>query len=301
MIQTNEYLIQQILEDKLSKRKVKEKILAEVDVDSEIVISMVNAIDSLRTGSYHHSKNIRYIDLQKSSIEIALDLIAIVLPIDQVAQIQEVTSKLGNTLGYPNLLDGIKTAAEIIAVCEGELYTLVHSQDIENTTGTLELVPNYDLKEETKKLIDRAMYLPPMLCRPVPWMNNINGGHLLGSGSILLGYINKHKQPQALDVINILQDIQWSLNTEVLEFAEESKKALDTIEKAKQFGAMRKISEEVYRGLLQAGNKFYFVWKYDFRGRLYSQGYHCNPQGTEYKKAILNFTKQTEITDEVFV
>ena len=40
------------------------------------------------------------------------------------------------------------------------------------------------------------------------------------------------------------------------------------------------------------GNKFYFTWKFDSRGRMYSQGYHCNLQATEYKKAILNFSHE---------
>jgi hypothetical protein len=37
---------------------------------------------------------------------------------------------------------------------------------------------------------------------------------------------------------------------------------------------------------------FYFLHKYDSRGRIYSQGYHINIQGTEYDKAILDFAER---------
>ena len=102
-----------------------------------------------------------------------------------------------------------------------------------------------------------------------------------------------------LRVLNVLQDIPWELNTQMLEFDEESKKALDTEEKKINFNRMKSSSEEVYRDLLDQGNKFYFVWKRDSRGRSYSQGYHVNLQGNQYRKSIINFAKKELLTDEV--
>ena len=141
-----------------------------------------------------------------------------------------------------------------------------------------------------------------MVCRPLPWKkNNKGGGYLSGSGSMILGRMNHNEYHQAVEVINHLQNIPWSLDLRMLEFEETSKKNLDTPEKQVNFARMRDNSEQVYRELLDQGNKFYFVWKRDSRGRSYSQGYHVNLQANSYKKSLLNFHKQELLTDEVLI
>lgn len=44
------------------------------------------------------------------------------------------------------------------------------------------------------------------------------------------------------------------------------------------------------------GNEFYLTHRYDTRGRTYSQGYHVNPQGNDWNKAIVEFAKE-EVTN----
>jgi len=153
------------------------------------------------------------------------------------------------------------------------------------------IMANYSLDDDTAAFINQTKYLPPMICKPVPWDDNSNGGHLQGSSSILLGHLNHHEDNQAVDVINILQNIGWSLN-EMVDYVEKPSKPLDTNDKINQFKLLQEESLEVYEELMHNGNEFYFVWKFDKRGRMYSQGYHCNLQSTEYKKAILNFSKE---------
>ena len=41
---------------------------------------------------------------------------------------------------------------------------------------------------------------------------------------------------------------------------------------------------------------FYFTWKYDKRGRIYSQGYHVNIQSTSFKKSLINLHNKLVVT-----
>ena len=297
------YQLQKEIEFKFSKKNIKNVIRAEVDPEHKIIQNMVQTIDVYRNKVYgYKSKNERVSKLNKLSDDIAEELAVAVLGLKDVSPIQVVVTQLANFLNYKVYLDGVKTAAEIIAVCAGELYSLYHSTDQENETGTLGIKPHYEPSKLVQEFIANTKYLPPMLVKPLDWKeNNNSGGYLDGSGSILLGDMNHHNENQALDVINILQSIEWELNTSMLEFEEVSKKELDTHEKKSNFNRIRDTSEEVYRDLLEQGNKFYFVWKYDFRGRSYSSGFHINIQGNSYRKSLLNFKHKEVLTEEIVI
>jgi len=281
------------VEQNYSRKSIRSKVEADIDTDHFAFKRMIMAIDKYRSLSYYPSKQARIYQLVgMQSVDIATEIFIVTLPIKEISPIQAVATQLGTNLGIPDLLDSIKTAAELLAVCEGSgAYTIYHSEDFENGTGTMGIMANYALEADTATFINQTKYLPPMICKPVRWTENSNGGHLQGSSSLLLGHLNHHEENQATDVINILQDIAWSLN-EVVDYVEKPTKPLDTAEKTEQFNQLQLQSLEVYNELLDHGNKFYFVWKYDKRGRMYSQGYHCNLQSTEYKKAILNFAKE---------
>jgi len=284
------------IENGYSRRMIRTVVLGDIGTDSEVLMDCIEAIHTYRKGKYYDSKNNRIASCNMANNEIALELCVAILVVKEINPIQSVAAQLGNRLGYSNPLDGIKTAAEIIAVCEKTgLFTLYHSTADDNDTGTLGVKPNYKLSDSVEEYIEQTMYLPPMIETPEPWKDNSNGGHLLGSGSVILGSINHHNYQQNLDSLNIIQGIEWELNEDVLEYDELSKKPLDTPEKTRQFNNLVKKSKAVYNSMIKLGNKFYFVWKYDKRGRMYSQGYHINLQSTEYKKAILQFSNKKVI------
>jgi DNA-directed RNA polymerase len=64
----------------------------------------------------------------------------------------------------------------------------------------------------------------------------------------------------------------------------------------KQAQVFYETSYEVMQGLLTLGNEFWITNKYDRRGRTYSIGYHINPQGTDYNKAVLELSRKEVIT-----
>ena len=43
-------------------------------------------------------------------------------------------------------------------------------------------------------------------------------------------------------------------------------------------------------------HKFWLQNKVDKRGRIYTSGYHLNPQGSSFKKAMLNLKKKEIVT-----
>lgn len=292
---------QETIEDHHSRKNIRRMVAEEVDITSTVFSSCCGMVYDYLNGKYYDSKQARTMTLYASDLtinDIVTELFIAVLPIDGVSPIQSVVAQLGNRLGYKHQLDGVKTASEIIAVCEdSNLYTIWHAKDVENDTGTLAIRPNYKLSDETLRAIRRTMYLPPMLCHPRKWRSNTNGGYLEGSGSVILGAMNHHEQQQDLDSINKIQNIAWELNHHMVEKIETPNNYLDTDEKVEQFEIFKMDSRSVYEALMGAGNEFYFVWKYDKRGRMYSQGYHVNLQGTEYKKAILQF-KNKELLQE---
>ena len=281
------------IEQKYSRKSIRARVEADIDVDHQVFKKMVQAIDKYRSGSYHASKLLRLACIQgMTSHDLATEIFIVTLPIKEISPIQAVATQLGSHLENSELLNGVKTAAELLAV--GELsgaYTIYHSQDHENETGTMGIRANFALEADTAAFVEQTKYLPPMICKPVAWLDNMNGGHLQGSSSVLLGHLNHHEDNQALDVINMLQDISWSLN-EMVDYVEKPNKSLDTADQKQQFAVLQADSLQVYDELMHNGNQFHFVWKFDKRGRMYSQGYHCNLQSTEYKKAILNFTKE---------
>lgn len=294
---------QSAIENMYSRKTIRSLIKADVDTSSDVYQTCIKNIDAYISKTYYDSKTKRINELKShTSItldDIVLELFASVLPIQDISPIQSVAANLGSRLGYKYLLDSIKTAAEIIAVCESSgLYTIYHSSSDENDTATLGIKAHYSLSPDVSDFIHQTMFLPPMVCKPRKWTSkdNVGGGYLKGSGSCILGAMNHHNKSLNLKHLNTLQDITWELNKFMLDTPERPNKAFTLQEQRDQFEIFKTESKEVYELLLDAGNRFNFTWNYDKRGRSYSTGYHVNLQSTEYKKAILQFSHKEALT-----
>ena len=128
-----------------------------------------------------------------------------------------------------------------------------------------------------------------MITKPDDWTNNSDGGYITTKQSVLLGKHNHGHHDQALDALNIIQDITWQLDKHMLQYEEHSKKPLDTPEKIANFQQLVDMTKMVHKELLDEGNAFWFQWRYDFRGRMYNSGYFVSLQANDYRKAMLNF------------
>lgn len=288
-------LLQQLcIEDMYAKHNIRQKV--KKDIGEELPDVMNGAVELLQNyvlGNYYPSKNRRLKLLLMTELtpeDIVLEVLIAVLLIQEVQPIQNACAQIGIRLGYEDVFDGIRTAAEILAVlAELPLFTLY----MPGVKGTyLSINSNFKLSDPVIAAINQCKYLPPMICEPKDWENNKLGGNLSVSNSVLLGKENHHEEEQALDALNLIQKIGFCLDPYVLAMDEVLSKPLDTKEKQDNHTQMVVESNKVYADLINQGNEFYFVWRYDKRGRMYSQGYHVNLQSYSYKKALLNFTKK---------
>ncbi len=108
-----------------------------------------------------------------------------------------------------------------------------------------------------------------------------------------------------VNTLNKLQQVPWSINEDILHLLSDtlkpSEKPISALEQRNReisYNLRDRETNDVIDYLLENGNKFYFNWKLDARGRMYSQGYHINIQGNEYRKAMLSFANKELLTEE---
>jgi len=94
-----------------------------------------------------------------------------------------------------------------------------------------------------------------------------------------------------IDSLDILNNVAFTIdkNISILEDPSYDKSEHKHLEKSRSKELVDK-----YTNI----NKFYFRHFYDTRGRIYSRGYHINPQGTKYKKAMLTMINNTKWDQE---
>lgn len=298
----DKYEAQALIEARLSKKNIASWIEEDVGdiANNEVAVECAKLIKEWRVQDYYPQKMKRIQALTgKSSMDIVIQLFYSVLSISGVEQIQSTATKFANALDLEGFY-GVKTASEIIALChDAGLYEFIDSEKVYDeetdewtSTGFL-IKPLFTLEEDTSHNIHMTQYLPPMIVEPMKWTSNTSGGYLVHKHSCILGSANHHDLPQATDVLNKLQSIEWSLNKTMLQEEELPKEEYDVDEdkdKIESHNARVKQSNKVYRFTQKhSDNKFYLVWKFDKRGRCYSQGYDINLQSSEYKKSILQF------------
>jgi len=262
-----------------SKRQKNNIIIADIldDIPPKIVTSLNLAIDNYRNGNYYSSKQTRISHLPNTT-KIVNDILAIILSSDATRPIQGLATELGFTMGYTNQIDAVKTGAEILSVCHGKLY------DIELNPDSTDVFPKLKVDSDTLLKIKALQFLPPMLQEPNDWVSNTDGGWLWERKSIILGKGNHHNKYQAYDALNLLQMVPWTIDSSIYINYENPNKNMDKA----QFD--RVITDNL-------GKPFYFVWRYDKRGRSYSSGYDLNIQSDEYSKAMLSLHNRVEITN----
>lgn len=269
---------------------------------------IAEAIHSIEANQYHHAQGVAALKewlsqehyeekQQRLNIIRGMDLNQLVTDIFiGIAYCQSpelyvsVTAQLANILKFDEQRESILTIAEIVGVL-GHLNAF----DIykPHPRARLRIQSNLVIPESVIEHVVRARYLPPMVCKPEPVVNNYQSPYLTLDNCLILGKYNGHDGDICLDVINTQNSIALSLDREFLETVEEVPKTpFETEAHAKQWHQFVSESQDVYRLMLEQGNKFYILNKVDKRGRMYSQGYHINPQGMSYKKAMINLANE---------
>lgn len=164
----------------------------------------------------------------------------------------------------------------------------------------IQLITALDLSDDVKKELDLYQFPLPMLIQPRRVnKNNDTGYWFCKKGSIILKD-NYHEDDVCLDVINKANSIKLKLNSKTCTMVQNQWHDLDHQKKGetkeeyeqrlKQFNSFNERAKKVQDWLIQQGT-FFITNKYDKRGRMYSQGYYVNPQGTDYQKACIELAK----------
>lgn len=169
------------------------------------------------------------------------------------------------------------------------------------------IVVRYEMSPSVREQVERFQYPLPMIEKPQEVRHNRQTGYRTIPGSLILKQ-NHHDDDVCLDHINRMNAQKLSVNPQVVAFIQNKWKHLDkrkdgeTVQdfqkRKKAFAKFDRTSRDVIDAMLLAGNEFWLTHKYDKRGRTYCQGYHIQPQGNEWQKAVVEFADAEPLNEE---
>lgn len=287
-------VLQEMNEQRFNRKHIDAKIREEIINDSFMQSKIKEGIGYLSqwmNGEYYASKQARINQLKTLDLnELVIDLFVGIAYFQRPELFTSATAQLASRLKFSDKREAITSVAEMVAVlCETDVFDI----NKESKLASLYLVSNIPLSEGLIEFVLNSQYLPPMVCEPLELTHNYSSGYLTHNDSLILGSGNHHNGDICLDVLNTMNKVALKLNTEFLSTYEE-KPTFEIVDQqqAENWDAFKKQSYKFYDLMVQQGNKFYLTHKVDMRGRIYSCGYHIHTQGTAFKKASLEFSKE---------
>jgi hypothetical protein len=315
------YLLQQKIEETFSKKFIIQKAVDDLLTSESIVNKLNKGVEILYSWfneNHGIDKSLRLLALQGLDInELVKHTVALVaLHCAKPMKLVSIASMCIGHLKMADKVDAIQTMAEVIAMLsDTDLF------DCRKTADGWVVVSRIGLDEEVLRYAYNAFYLPPMIIKPRTVRHNRDSGYITQRGeSLILGYYeNHHDDDICLDVLNILNANEYELDTDLISSLSEDPLEI-TVEQLQQnaaakdkylsyFNAQKKLKQildtwddyqtECYKLqtlMLYHANKFYLQNKVDKRGRIYTSGYHISPQGSSFKKAMINLAKKEIVT-----
>lgn len=286
-------VLQEMNEQNYNRKHIDTKIRAAIEAHPDMQAKLLQGAELVAEyleGEYHASKMRRIAQLANLDIPaLVVDVFVGVAYSLQLELFTSVSSQMSARLNFSDRTEAITTVAELLAVlCQTDAFDIVK----ETKQGSLMLRSCIPLPDELIKFIEYSQYLPPMVCEPLELTHNHSSGYLTHNDSLILGSGNHHDGDICLDVLNTMNRVQFRLDTDFLcKVEEEPTFELDTQDKIDQWKRFKKQSYTFYSLMATQGNQLYFNNKVDKRGRIYSCGYHINPQGAAFKKAQLELAK----------
>ncbi len=217
---------------------------------------------------------------QEDVYEIVIAIFTVTL-LNKSSTLQSVIGMCTSKIRCEDPLDRAKCAAECIAIC-----AIADIIEIVGLSGTYMVHTTWQLDTDILKSNKHVI----LTRKPV-----------VKTDKQMLGCRYKRQAPATcLNHINRMNGIQLSLNLPLLRaMSEKPTFQLDTTQKKEQWTLFIKNSYKTYLELARGDNKFYLEWKYDTRGRCYSEGYYINPQGSSFKKAICQLAHKEIVNLEI--
>lgn len=283
-------LLQETNEQRFNRKHIDGYIREDIEASEQIQKQINEGVDLLeqyRSTEYsYESKNKRVAQLADIDLRELVENIFVGIAYFRREELfSSVVPQMAGRLNFSDRVEAATTMAEMLAVlADTDAFDITK----EDKLASLMLVSRLPLSDRTIEFIDRSAYLPPMVCEPLELRSNYDSGYLTHRDSLVLGHGNHHEGDLCLDVLNLMNKVPLKLCTEFLSTVEEAPTFdLVTPEQIDQWVDFMRQSYYFYSLLVNQGNRFYMTHKPDKRGRIYSQGYHINPQGTAFKRAML--------------
>ena len=191
-----------------------------------------------------------------------------------------------------------------LQACADMLVTAAKADLVDWDSFSEVFILRIDVTGDVYEDLERYQYPLPMLIEP-KWINtNKESGYLTHNRSVILKD-NHHDDDVCLDHINQINRTKLAINIDTVRMVQNEWANLDKQKPGEAFGDFKarkkafekydRSSRDVIDHLLMWGNEFYLTNRYDKRGRSYAQGYHVNPQGNAWNKAVVEFSNQ-EVT-----
>lgn len=286
-----EIILQEMNEMQYNRKHIDVKIRTAIEENPVMQAKLAQGVvlvENYIKGVYYDSKMARLSQLENMDIPaMVLDIFVGIAYYQRPELFTSVSAQMAARLKFSDRTEAITTVAELMAVlCQTDAFDISK----EKKMSSLMVVSRIPLSDKLIAFIDNSQFLPPMVCEPLPLTHNYSSGYLTHNDSLILGSGNHHDGDICLDVLNTINKVALQLDTEFLSTVEEEPTfELDSQDKVDQWLRFKKQSYTFYSLMVQQGNCFYLNNKVDKRGRIYSHGYHINPQGTAFKKAQLEF------------
>lgn len=267
--------------------------------DSDWHKRSVELVHGYMQGTYYASKQSRVDQLKLLDIdELVISLLVGTAHFRKEELFSSVAAILAGKLGFSSKQAAVTTTAELLAViCETDAFDITK----DDKYASLYLCSKVPLSDSLIKAIENANYPPPRVAKPETLEHNYSSGYIGHNDSLMLGSGNHHQGDLCLDVLNIINSVEYSLDLQFLSKVEELPVTTpETPDQIKAWELFTSKSHALYKDLAKF-SKFYLLNKVDKRGRIYAQGYHVNPQGASYKKAMVNLAKEERISTEVSI
>ncbi len=292
--------LQELNEELFCKKHVDSRLLEYVQTSPEIQERVAQSVAALNTwiatDHGYASKNERMLELASVDLhELTEKVFSQTIYYSEQTTFVSVVSQIAGFLGFSDKREGVTTMAEILAIlCGSDLFDISK----EHTGSQLMIKSNVILPQDIQDYIDRGLYLMPMVVEPKDLTNNYQSPYLTFNEPVILGKTDHHAGNVGLDVVNIQNRIALQLDVEFLKSTEElPTKAHETVEQVTLWNEFMRQSKDVYIRMIEQGNQFYIPNRLCKRLRLYAQGWHINPQGTPYKKAMIELHHEEVVQD----
>ena len=291
-------ILQEMNEERFNRKHIDVKIRTAIEGNPEMVAKIEHGIalvqEYMTTTYSYASKNRRIAQLANMDVSaMVMDIFVGIAYSQRPELFTSVSAQMAARLKFSDRTDAITTVAELMAVlCLTDAFDILKP----NKQASLMVISRIPLSDNLKSFIEISQYLPPMVCEPLELTHNYSSGYLTHNDSLILGSGNHHDGDICLDTLNLMNKVALKLDTQFLCKVEEDPTfELDTQDKEDAWRRFKTQSYIFYSLMEQQDNRFYFTHKVDKRGRAYSQGYHLNPQGSSFKKAML------ELADEELI